>query len=101
MSVEYERDCETVTVGETVDYEDGEVVDHYHADTYAEVAARAATQPEPGCRHEVVLVRDDDAGRSWAYVIDGKLPECFMDANGYDTTKVPQRFVRELAKVAA
>lgn len=98
MSVCYEWDCESVANGDSDDFENGEVLDHYHAETYAEVAQRALTVIEIQYRHEVVLVRDDDDGRSWAYVTDGKLPERFTDANGADGAKVPNKFHKEVAQ---
>lgn len=51
----------------------------------------------------LVLVRDDDAGRSWAYVKDGKLPDFFSipeaDGNEYETAvAVPVRFELEFKR---
>lgn len=100
MTVIYEWDCETVADGESEDHEDGEVLDHFHAETYREVAARAATTPEPGCRHAIVLVRDDDDRRAWAYLEDGALPSEFTDADGTDYARVPKRFHAEVARNA-
>lgn len=96
MDVQYEWDCETVADGDSADYEDGEVLDHSHAATYREAAEFAKT-PEAGTRYEIVLVRDDSEGRSWAYMDGGKLPEHFTDASGKVRAKVPQRFRREMA----
>ena len=96
MTVFYEWDVETVTATETDAHEEDEVMEHYHCSSYKEARARAATKPDEGCKHEVALVRDDDEGRSWAYVEDGVLPEFFSDANGCNTAKVPQRFVKEV-----
>lgn len=97
MAVTYEWDCETVAAGDSEQFEDGEVIDHAHGATYKEVLAwSAANPPQAGFRHALVLVRDDDEGRSWAYVEDGKLPQYFTDADGADAAKVPQRFHREV-----
>lgn len=74
-----------------------DIVDVDHADTYAE-ALRLAADPENGFRYEIGLVRDDDNGRSWAYVENGVLPENFYDAYDRPVAKVPQRFFREVAK---
>lgn len=99
MTVTYEWDCETVANGDSPDFEDGEVIDHAHGASLAEVKKWAESNPpEAGFRHEFVLVRDDDEGRSWAYIEAGKLPEYFTDADGADGAKLPQRFIKEVAK---
>jgi hypothetical protein len=99
MTVYYEWDCETVADGDSSEYEDGEVIEHSHGTSYQEVLVwAAANKPDTGTRHAIVLVRDDDEGRSWAYVSDGKLPDRFTDANGTDAAKVPKRYHEELAK---
>jgi hypothetical protein len=98
MAVIYEWDCETVADGDTPSFEDGEVIDHCHAAVYQDVLKRAKTDAPAGFRHEVVLVRDDEEGRSWAYVENGKLPEFFTDADGADASKVPQRFHQEVGR---
>lgn len=92
MTVFYEWDCEHVTADE---YED--IQEHQHTETYAE-AVRFAAEPQEGCFTRVVLVRDDDDRRAWAYVEDGKLPEFFEDANGVEYRRVPKRFHAEVAK---
>jgi hypothetical protein len=98
MTVVYEWDRETVADGDSEDYEDGEIIDHCHAASYAEVLADSKEQPPEGCRFEIVLVRDDDNGRSWAYVEDGKLPEFCKDAYDCNAGKVPKRFHDEVAR---
>lgn len=98
MSVDYEWDVEVVSASDTEDLEVGEVIDHRHQDSYAAAAALASTEPEPGQRYMVVLVRDDDDGRSWAYVKEGLLPSHFTDALGHKVAPVPSRFVKEVAK---
>lgn len=97
MTVIYEWDCETVADGESWRFEDGEVIEHTHGSSFAEVMAWASENPpERGIRYELVLVRDDDKGRSWAYMTNGKLPEYFTDADGSDAAKVPKRFHQEV-----
>lgn len=96
MTVVYEWDVETVAAVESDDHEQDECVDHYHTESFAEAQRVAATQAPDGFRHQIVLVRDDDEGRSWAYV-NGKLPEFFTDADGHDTARVPKRFHAELS----
>ncbi len=101
MTVQYEWDCETVANGDSTNFEDGEVIDHAHGASFKDVAAWSAANPcEPGFRHMIALVRDDDEGRSWAYVEDGRLPEFFTDADGADAARIPQRFVREVVRAA-
>ncbi len=90
--VVYEWDVETVAAADTPELAKGDVIDHYHCATYAEALTTAARTPEVGTLHEIVLVRDDDDGRAWAYVIDGALPERFEDASGSEVQKVPARF---------
>lgn len=101
MTVIYEWDCETVADGASADFEDGECIDHAHDSTYRAVKAYAERhQCEPGFRYQLVLVRDDDDRRAWAYVENGKLPEFFTDADGEDYSRVPKRFHAEVARAA-
>lgn len=53
---------------------------------------------EEGMTSRIVLVRDDDKGRSWAYLEDGELPSHFEDAYGVKVAKVPGRFHEEVSK---
>jgi hypothetical protein len=99
MAVQYEWDIETWSVGEDGE---NEVLDHDHRDKLSEFGIeeliRAINQDvEPGDTYtRLVLVRDDDNGRSWAYVTDdGNLPEQFCDAYDRPVAKVPQRFIAE------
>lgn len=104
MVVQYEWDVELqVHYTEVVDGEDMDVLEHNHAESLEE-ALRIAIQepeehPEGRTSHNLVLVRDDAYGRSWAYVADGVLPEFFEDADGKQKAKVPQKFHKELDKV--
>ncbi len=98
MTVSYEWDVETVQAAETQEYAAGDILEHSHSDSYAESLNEVRTfAPHDGTGYRIVLVRDDDAGRSWAYMEDGKLPEFFEDAYGVETAKVPQRFHKEVA----
>ena len=98
----YEWDIEVVASQDSEANEEGEVLDHYHCDSYKEALLYVGTvSPPPGCRFEIVLVRDSDFYRSWAYVTDGKLAERFTDAEGDDCTAVPVRFIREVARGTA
>jgi hypothetical protein len=95
MEVRYEWDVEEVR---GVD----EVEEHFHQESYAEcVAFMGKHAPPDGSRWDVALVRDDHAGRSWAYIKDGELPTSFEDAYGVEVAKVPVRFVREVAATRA
>lgn len=98
MSVEYEWDVETVSVADTEDLEENECVEHNHCASFAEAVLIAAAKPPEGFDHVIVLVRDDDNGRSWAYYA-GDLPERFSDANGEEGIHVPLRFHAEVARV--
>lgn len=95
MPVFYEWDFETF------DPESGDVLDHHHAEKLADL-------PWPSAAGErLVLIRDvgnDDDGltdRALAYVDESRmLPAMFTDAGGAEVAKVPQRFHREIARVA-
>jgi len=96
MTIRYEWDIETVCT------ESEDILDHDHRDRLAEFGIEelihAINQDtEPGNNFtRLVLVRDDDNGRSWAYVTDeGKMPEQFLDAYDRPVAKVPKRFVEE------
>jgi hypothetical protein len=97
-SVAYEWDVETRADGDTDKQEDGEVIDHDFCESFAEAKKKAAETPPEGCRFEIVLVCDDDVGRSWAELENGLLPERFCDALGRERKQVPKRFVDEVAK---
>lgn len=90
MKTTYEWDYETVD-------ENGDIVDHNHADQLSKFTDGDKT-------NTLVLVRDVESenngleDRTWAYVKDGKLPEYFSDARGALVYKVPQRFHAELKK---
>ena len=97
--VVYEWDCETVASIDTDEFAEGDVIEHAHAPTLRETLKWARDVPlEPGTRYEIVLVRDDDEGRSWAYLEDGALPEYFLDAYNHRVAKVPKRFQAETAR---
>lgn len=98
MAVIYEWDIE-----ETMNYDDGDndIIEHWFQESYARVKKHLATAtPMNGCTFEPVLVRDDDAGRAWAYLVDGKLPTHFENANGAPVAKVPKRFVDEIERAS-
>ena len=76
----YEWDIETV---------DGdEVLDHDHRDRLSEFGMEElikAINEDDSLR--LCLVRDNDDGRSWAYVIDGQMPAVFLDAYDREVAK--------------
>lgn len=88
--VRYEWDVETL---------DGDdIVDHQHSETLG-------TLPPLEQNQRLVLVRDfgnDLDGlveRSWAYVVNDRLPDCFFDAaETLTNSHVPERFRKELAE---
>jgi len=97
--VYYEWDIEIVKDGDTEDKEDGEILDHNHCESFKQLIYDLENiVPEEGTRFEVVLVRDDDEGRSWAYVINGKLTQYFYDADTCIVANTPQRFHKEVEK---
>lgn len=85
--VTYEWDLETLD-------EYGDIQDHDFAERLIDLK---------GKEWRLVLVRDEGnelnglANRYWAYVENGKLPECFSNATNVVNIKVPQRFHKELS----
>jgi hypothetical protein len=96
QSVSYEWDVEEVTSIETEMYEEGEVLDHNFTESYEECKKIASRKAPQGIRFEIVLVRDTEDSRSWAYMENGKLPKYFEDASLTETRKVPLRFHKEV-----
>lgn len=88
--ISYEWDFEEID-------EDGDVIDHNHADKLTDYVPTDDTMI-------LVLVRDvgnDRDGlvdRSWAYVKFKHLPEYFTDTDGARVAKVPEKFKIELKK---
>jgi hypothetical protein len=82
MSTSYEWDIEETD-------EHGDIIDHNHAPTLKDL-------PEVG--GDLVLVRDGDDGRTWAYVSHNTLPIYFEDSYGRIGSKVPKKFHMELAQ---
>lgn len=104
MVVQYEWDVELqVHYAEVVAGEDMDVLEHHHTESLEEALSIAIQEPERHpegkTSHNLVLVRDDAGGRSWAYVEGGMLPEFFEDADGKQKAKVPQKFHKELDKL--
>jgi hypothetical protein len=105
MAVYYEWDVEThLHYFDEVEgsVESMDVIEHHFCDSFKDALEifrqTPETHPEGILSHHLVLVRDDDEYCSWAYLDDNKLPEQFMDANGNNRTKVPQRFVKEVER---
>lgn len=85
--------------------EAGEVRDHNYAPTALEALQRVMDGSDiPGVDLRLVLVRRTGneyhgmTGQSWAYVVDGKLPEQFLDEDDRPMAAVPARFIKELEK---
>lgn len=98
--VQYEWDVEACAAADTAEHEEGEVLEHWHQSSYKDAYAFYKRVPAAGERYELVLVRDDDNGRSWAYCDEnGRLPDHFEDAYNCETAKVPKRFVAEVSRV--
>ena len=91
MTVVYEWDVEEFT-----DDEHEDIVQHYFCTKFSEALAISQATPEDGCKRRVVLVRDDDEERSWAYLQDdATMPEFFESADGVEYVRVPKRFKAE------
>lgn len=100
MSVAYEWDVEETAACDSEQYEQGEIIEHYHCGSYREALAFSKAAAPAGSRWEIVLVRDDDDRRAWAYMgSDTELPEFFCDADGREYRKVPARFHKEVARL--
>ena len=81
----------------------GDVFDHDHSDKLSGFCGEDITnainqEVTDNKKVDLVLVCDDHAGRSWAYVVDGQLPSHFTCAYGDKTKRVPKRFHVELSK---
>jgi len=104
MTVYFEWDVETVTTIDTKETETGEILEHYHCDTYEQAISEVQRAAPEGSAYRIVLVRDRTdkyeslVCRSWAYIEDGKLPEHFEDAYNNQTAKVPAKFHKEVAR---
>lgn len=73
----------------------GEVVDIYHSSQLDNDEIKLIIK-NSACA--IGLVRDNDNGRAWAYVVDGKLNVKFKDANDIQVGKVPQKYIKEFSK---
>ena len=99
MTVVYEWDVEERAVADSENWAAEDIIDHRHQESFAQCVELASTEPPAGSRWQIVLVRDDDDGRSWDELDAGVLPEVFMDAYDNVTSKMPKRFHAEVAKV--
>ena len=96
MTVFYEWDVETHADGNSPEHADGEVIDHHFCASFKEAILVASRPTPPNFRWAVVLVRDDDDRRSWAYLAaDSKLPSFFSDSGGVEYARVPKRFLQQ------
>lgn len=104
MAVYYQWDVELhIYYNDADEIDSMDVLDHDFCDNFKEAKAIAAGPPEQYPEGKtslhIVLVRDGDVGRTWAYLEDdGKLPEKFMDAEGKLQTAVPKRFHLEVQR---
>lgn len=93
----YEWDVEIVQAVDTPEVEAGEILDHRHQSSFADVVRFLNGGHDADVRLDVVLVYDSNDGqRGWAYLKDGKLPTHFVDALNVPIHKVPQRFHAEV-----
>ena len=86
----YEWDVEWVD-------ENGDIEEHMHQSSFSD-CLKEADSPEEGMTKRIVLVRDSDKGRSWAYLRnDGTLPHHFLDASDKPVARIPIRFSKEVS----
>lgn len=96
--VGYEWDLEEYNIN--ADDPEAEIIDHNHGGKLIDVGFPSDKS------QKLVLVRNSEAGRLWAYVDESRmLPKYFSrpetDGKYYETdVKVPQKFHREIARVA-
>lgn len=90
---------------ETVDIESEDILDHDHRDKLSEygldqlIRAINGDRETPTTMTRLVLVRDTEAGRAWAYLNEwGELPNKFLDAYDKPVAPMPKRFVTEFAR---
>ena len=101
VTVWYEWDVEEVADGDSEGLEDGEVIEHWFQESYADCFAQITKTPMMGAKWQTVLVCNTDDSRSWAYMQDnGLLEEFFEDAYERRTRRVPKRFHNEVFKAA-
>lgn len=106
MTVYYEWDVEEVATVDSKEYAVDDVIDHSHSAKFAEAMAdraRFIAAGVPGVEYNVLLVRDDDEGRAWAYFYpeDNTLDEWFEDAYERRVCKMPKRYAEEVARWVA
>jgi hypothetical protein len=97
--ISYEWDIETISGRK--DSRRSEVLDHNHRQTldgYTQDEIREAL--DPNSRKQLVLVRDDRDGRSWAYFCGKGLDSHFRDAYGNEVVSVPKKFAAVAEKLA-
>lgn len=80
--------------------EDGDVSENYPQDSYKDCLEFCKENPEIDT--SIVLIVNEFEynmpDRSWAYVVDGKLPTHAIDSWKEETRKIPKKFHRELLK---
>lgn len=93
-SVDYEWDIEAMEGEDIVDHDHRDELNGFQKDCLKEALALGT----------LVLVRtvgNEDDGvtdRTWAYVKNNELPECFSNSLGNPCTKVPSKFKNELKR---
>lgn len=103
MTVYYEWDVEEVADADQIhggqSFAKDDIMEHWHQTSYKDcLAFIAANPPAQNVRYDIVLVRDDDDRRAWAYMTDGKLPEWTCDEDGIEYRLIPKRFFIEVEK---
>lgn len=107
MTVYYEWDVEEIATENHVsvggqEYDAGDVMEHFHQtslkDCHQFIEYNSKLKDDLS-RFQIVLVRDGERSRTWAYMEYGKLPEFFVGAWGEDRTRVPKRFHEEVKRI--
>lgn len=102
MTVRYEWDVELYATADSAAFDQYDVIDHNHCANVREIPYALSRPLGEGEGHRVVLVRDDDDGRAWAFLgDDGTLPQFADDAYDVPQGKVPSRFHAQAAWLKA
>lgn len=105
MATVYEWKVEEVQSCDTPDVEKGEIHSYEHYDNASDaIFAMRGDTSSPDRHFELCVVRSVGTNvsgmtdQAWAYVIDGKLPEYFVDGTGRWSADIPQFIQKEYLK---
>lgn len=95
MPVSYEWTVELIDAHE-------DIVDSHYFDTLAdavEFSGRHDRSDDGIVKTDIGLVRNDDDGNSWAYIVDGKLDMYLRDSYQNALYDTPKKYLKEVTKV--